>query len=196
MTKWDTTHNVTIKAMAAGIEETAVLGLISPKSGAHLLSVVGEYYFTLLAFSDVLSGDIGGFKHSDFNKPSFGFTNPVWGTTNSIDYAGNKPALVVRISNGDSASSPQIATSPDGGDSWAPSTAAPAVGGFSGGNVAYSADGDILLWTTSGQGVVKSVNGSTFASVSTIPSGAVIATDKASATCFSLLPTLLTYKLI
>lgn len=163
LTKWDTVHNVTIKAMAAGIEETAVIGLISPKSGAHLLSVVG---------------DIGGFKHDDLNKPSFGFTNPVWGTTVSIDYAGNKPAMVVRVSNGDSASSPQIAVSADGGSTWSPSSASPAAGGYSGGNVAYSADGDILLWTTSGQGVVKSVNGTTFTAVTAVPSGSLIATDK------------------
>jgi xyloglucan-specific exo-beta-1,4-glucanase len=34
---------VTIKAYAAGLEETAVLGLISPPAGtAHLLSVVAD----------------------------------------------------------------------------------------------------------------------------------------------------------
>jgi xyloglucan-specific exo-beta-1,4-glucanase len=40
---WDTTHNVTLKSLAAGIEETSVQGLISPPSGnAHLLSVVSD----------------------------------------------------------------------------------------------------------------------------------------------------------
>lgn len=40
---WDSIHNVTIKSLAAGIEETAALGLISPPAGtAHLLSVVGD----------------------------------------------------------------------------------------------------------------------------------------------------------
>lgn len=128
--------------------------------------------------TEIIKGDIGGFKHDDLSKPSFGFTNPIWGTTNSIDYAGNKPAKVVRVANGDSGSSPQLATSVDGGDTWAPSTAVPTAGGYSGGNVAYSADGDILLWSTSGQGVVKSVNGTTFAPVVGIPAGAVVATDK------------------
>lgn len=40
--KWDTTHNVTLKSLADGIEEDAVQGLISPPVGAHLLSAVGD----------------------------------------------------------------------------------------------------------------------------------------------------------
>ena len=42
MTKWDTTHNVTIESLADGVEETAVIGLISPPAGAQLLSAVGD----------------------------------------------------------------------------------------------------------------------------------------------------------
>lgn len=42
MTKWDTIHNVTIESLADGVEETAVAGLVSPPTGAHLLSAVGD----------------------------------------------------------------------------------------------------------------------------------------------------------
>lgn len=40
--KWDTTHNVTLKSLADGVEECAILGLISPPAGPHLISAVGD----------------------------------------------------------------------------------------------------------------------------------------------------------
>lgn len=64
-------HNVTVKSLADGIEETAILGLISPPTGPVLLSAVG---------------DIGGFVHNDLTKaPTTGFINPTWATTIDID---------------------------------------------------------------------------------------------------------------
>ncbi|CAG8516197.1 5638_t:CDS:2, partial [Acaulospora colombiana] len=39
---WDTARNVSVRSIVKGLEETAVLGLISPTSGSHLLSVVGN----------------------------------------------------------------------------------------------------------------------------------------------------------
>lgn len=38
--KWDTTRNITLQSMADGIEETSVVGLISPPIGPHLISAV------------------------------------------------------------------------------------------------------------------------------------------------------------
>ncbi|KAG8856494.1 hypothetical protein FRB91_000775 [Serendipita sp. 411] len=169
--KWDTVHNVTLKSYAAGIEETAVLGLTSPKSGdAHLLSVVG---------------DIGGFRHVDFTKPNLAFSNPTYGTTTSIDYAGNKPNLIVRVGQVTDDSKPQIALSSDYGVSWSANSAAPPPtqnSGYAGGTIAYSANGDTLLWSTPNLGVFRSQNQVTFAAVSALPSGAAVAADKVNGT--------------
>ncbi|KAG8832626.1 hypothetical protein FRC18_004785 [Serendipita sp. 400] len=156
---WDSVHNVTIKSMAAGIEETAVLGLVSPPSGSHLLSVVG---------------DIGGFNHVDFNKPSSGFTNPIFGTTTGIDFAGNKPASIVRVGSNNG----QISSSSDGGVTWSPYSGGDA---YSGGQVAYSANGDAIIWSAN-QGLVISKNGGAFTTIVGVPSGAVIAADKINGT--------------
>ena len=40
--KWDTTRKITLQSMADGIEETAVLGLISPPTGPRLISAVSD----------------------------------------------------------------------------------------------------------------------------------------------------------
>lgn len=84
---------------AEGLEETAVLDLISPPEGAHVISALG---------------DIAGFAHFDLTKsPSGGmWTNPLWNTTYDIDYAGRKPLSVIRVGNN------QAALSKDGGKTW------------------------------------------------------------------------------
>jgi xyloglucan-specific exo-beta-1,4-glucanase len=82
LTNWDTKHNITLKSLADGIEETVVPALISPPSGPNLFS--GVY-------------DIGGFVHIDLDKaPSSVYANPKFSGTVSLDYAGNKPSNVVR----------------------------------------------------------------------------------------------------
>ena len=43
LTDWDTGATFTIKPMVKGLEETAVLDLVSPPSGAPLLSRAGRH---------------------------------------------------------------------------------------------------------------------------------------------------------
>src|SRR6202050_5750783 len=72
------------KVGALGIEETAVQDLISPPSGAHLLSALG---------------DIGAFRHDNFNvsPPQGQFHTPQLTTVTSIDFAQNNPMLVALV---------------------------------------------------------------------------------------------------
>lgn len=79
LTKWDTVHNVTLKSLADGIEETSVQALISPPSGPNLLSGVG---------------DIGGFVHSSLTTaPKYAYMNPHYVTIPDLDFAGLKVRL-------------------------------------------------------------------------------------------------------
>jgi xyloglucan-specific exo-beta-1,4-glucanase len=164
--KWDTIHNVTLESLATGIEETAVLSLISPPGGPPLLSAVG---------------DIGGFYHSNLDTPPAGnFHTPTYGTTDSLDYAGNKPANIVR--SGASSSAVQIAVSADFGLTWNQDYGFTTSTGP--GAVAYSADGDTVLLMSSTGGPLRSQYTSSSTSVSTLPSGAAIASDKRNNTYF------------
>lgn len=65
-----------------GIEQTAVITLVSPPAGPPLLTGFG---------------DISGFAHEDLTRsPTLQFTSPVFANTNQIDYAGRAPNVVVR----------------------------------------------------------------------------------------------------
>lgn len=57
-------------------------------------------------------------------------------------------------------------------------------GGPYGGIVAYSADADTVVWSTSSNGVLRSQNQGTFAAVASLPLGAVLASDKRKDTFF------------
>ncbi|HRK21513.1 MAG TPA: xyloglucanase [Fimbriimonadaceae bacterium] len=109
---------------AEGLEETAVIDLISPLTGAHVISALG---------------DIAGFAHTDLNRsPSGGmWTNPLWNTTTDLDYAGLQPNLVVRVGYGNG---PHIAISEDGGLKWQPLAKEPP-GNRPAGSAAISSDG-------------------------------------------------------
>ncbi|HTV82229.1 MAG TPA: hypothetical protein VME18_06230 [Acidobacteriaceae bacterium] len=124
---------------ARGIEETAVLALISPSSGAHLLSGVG---------------DIGGFRHVGLNvSPQAGmYTNPVATSVGSLDWAGQAPNFIVRAQSPASASTVPCtygAYSTNNGASWMPfpTCASGASNASNGGIVAADASGTTVMWS-------------------------------------------------
>ncbi|KAK3995910.1 Xyloglucanase [Cladorrhinum sp. PSN332] len=163
LTKWDTTRNVSIHSMAVGIEEMAVLGLASAPDGSELLAAVGDNNgFTFKSSNDLKT------------SPQTPWMNPWYTSSTDVDYAGNKVSNVVRVGNG--GGSPQIAVSSDGGASWNIHHGAGTT--QSSGFVAYSADADTILWSSGNAGVLRSQHQGTFTAVASLPSEAVIASDK------------------
>jgi xyloglucan-specific exo-beta-1,4-glucanase len=110
---------------AEGLEETAVLDLVSPPEGAHVISALG---------------DIAGFAHFDLDKspPTGMWTNPQWNTTNDVDYAGFKPLTVIRVGRG------QGSISHDGGLTWKEFSAKPE-GIRNTGSAAINADANVIV---------------------------------------------------
>ncbi|MEQ0564077.1 cellulose binding domain-containing protein [Amycolatopsis sp. NEAU-NG30] len=166
LTKWDSGGKITLKPVVAGLEETAVLDLISPPSGAPLLSGLG---------------DIGGFRHDSLDAiPAMMYTQPVFTTTTSLDYAELNPATIVRAGTLDRSARPndnRIAFSTDGGKNWF--QGAEPAGGASGGTVAASADGSRFVWSPDGTPVNYSVGfGSSWTASTGIPVGAVVEADR------------------
>ncbi|KAG8990048.1 hypothetical protein FRB93_003334 [Tulasnella sp. JGI-2019a] len=154
--QWDGVHNITLSNLASGIEETAVLGLISPPTGAHLISAVG---------------DIGGWTHDNLDVAPTTLHVPIFGNVMDLDYAGLKPYMVVRIGNAVG----QLATSGDGGHTWTLYANAPS--GVSSGNIQYSANATSILWSTS-TGVYVAKNNGTFVAATGIPTGSLVKADK------------------
>jgi photosystem II stability/assembly factor-like uncharacterized protein len=112
-----------------GMEETVILELISPPTGAHLLSVMG---------------DLDGFRHDDLGKsPAQGRFQPQYGSCNSICFAAQKPELIARtIEKGDQV---HVALSQNSGTTWILLHGEPEKARA--GQVALNADGSVLLWT-------------------------------------------------
>jgi xyloglucan-specific exo-beta-1,4-glucanase len=166
LTKWDSGGTFTIKPMVSGLEETAVNDLISPPSGAPLLSGLG---------------DIGGFKHDDLTKvPAKLFNTPLFSSTISLDFAEKNPATIVRAGNfkdSDRPNDSHVAFSTDGGANWFQGTEP---GGIDeGGTVAAAADGSRFVWAPKNSAVVFSVGfGNTWTQSSGLPQNAVVESDR------------------
>jgi xyloglucan-specific exo-beta-1,4-glucanase len=83
---------------------------------------------------------------------------------------------------GNTAGTNQVAISSDGGATWNINYGSTTT--QYGGSVAYSANADTILWSSTSNGVLRSQYQSTFSAVSSVPSGAVIASDKRNNTAF------------
>ncbi|MEU0885082.1 RICIN domain-containing protein [Lentzea sp. NPDC005914] len=149
-----------------GLEETAVLGLVTPPGG-KLVSALG---------------DIGGFRHDDLNKvPAAASSGPRFSNTTGIDFAQAKPNVVVRVGNSSEA---RGAYSSDGGATWTGFAGSP-VNGAGGGTVAVSTDGATVVWTASGQlPYVSTDQGKTWKASSGLPSGTTVVADRATPSTF------------
>ncbi|AZM50723.1 xyloglucanase [Streptomyces sp. WAC 06738] len=161
LTAWDAGAKFTVTPMVRGLEETAVLDLISPPSGAPLLSALG---------------DVGGFRHTDLTQvPDLMYTQPNFTTTTSLDYAETRPDVVVRTGN--AGSGPHVAFSADNGAHW---SAGQDPGGVTGGGtVAAAADGSRFVWSPQGAGVHTTTgSGTSWTAATGIPAGATVEADR------------------
>jgi hypothetical protein len=166
LTAWDTGGQIHIRVMAQGIEETSVLDLISPPSGANLLSAIG---------------DVNGFRHNSLTTvPPLMFTAPNTSSSTSIDYAELMPNFIVRSGNVDKQFNPnvnRVGFSFDGGTSWFQGQEPGGVTG--GGTVAAAANASRVVWSPQGAAVSFSTNnGSSWTASSGIPAGAVVESDR------------------
>ncbi|KAK1856786.1 glycoside hydrolase family 74 protein [Colletotrichum chrysophilum] len=169
LTNWDTGAKVTIQALADGIEEMAIQELASAPGGSELLVAAYDNNGFTFKTKSVLD-----------TSPQTTWANPMWASSVGVDYAGNKVANVVRVGN--TAGTQQLAVSSDGGANWNINYAAGTT--QYGGSVAYSADADTIIWSTATLGVQRSQNQGSLTTISSIPAGAIIASDKRNNTVF------------
>ncbi|MFF9057128.1 1,4-beta-glucanase [Streptomyces sp. NPDC014882] len=158
-----------------GLEETSVRHLISPPAGrAHLISGCG---------------DVGVLYHDRLTaSPSRGMAaNPVFGTATGLALAAARPSYVVRTGWGDHGNG---AHSDDGGRTWTPFAAQPALGRDAPGPIAVSTDGGVLLWVfvhwdgTRYPAHRSADRGATWSEVPSFPQGATPVADPADPTRF------------
>ncbi len=153
---------------ALGIEQTATLDLISPPSGAHLLSGMG---------------DVCGFRHDDLtvSPPQGMYLNPRWGNTDTLDFSENNPSFICRVGNDTSQGG---AYSVDGGSTWTPFSAQTQTG-YADGMIAVSTDGKTVVWTPeNGSAYYSRDTGASWTACSGIPSGAQAISDRVNSSKF------------
>ncbi|GIM95338.1 cellulose binding domain-containing protein [Paractinoplanes toevensis] len=161
LTNWDAGSTITIKPLAKGIEETAVLDLAAPPTGAPLVSALG---------------DIGGFYHASLDAVPANFHDtPALGSNTSLDFAELTPTVFARVGNADAA--PHIGISSDGGKNWYQGQEPSGVTG--GGTIAVGADAGYMVWSPQGTGVYYSTTrGSSWTASAGLPAGAIVESDR------------------
>lgn len=174
LTNWDADELFTITVKAQGLEETAVLDLISPPTGTvHLISALG---------------DLGGFVHNDLSiVPGHMITTPAFSSGTSLDYAELEPGVIVRVGNGgdNPESMINLGYSTDGGLTWTAAITEP-LGIREGGNVAVAAGGGSIVWAP-GNSVTVSYSadfGAHWAPSVGISASAVIEADRVNPSAF------------
>jgi hypothetical protein len=148
-----------------GLEETVALDLASPPMGAPLLSAVG---------------DVAGFRHDDLDvsPPGGIYSNPIFGNTNSLDFAEAAADIVVRVGTNSAKGGVRGAHSVDGGATWIPFATEP-VGSTGSGSIAVAADGKTFLWAPQGGTPSYSHDqGSTWIACTGITAGVRVAADR------------------
>jgi xyloglucan-specific exo-beta-1,4-glucanase len=163
LTNWDRGTTFHISNASVGVEETSVQDLISPPAGAPLISGLG---------------DIGGFRHDDITKvPATMFTQPIFTTTNSLDYAELTPNFMARVGNNSTSGAPNAGFTFDGGTSWFQANTQPS--GASGGTIAAAANASRVVWAPSQAAVSFSTNnGSSWTASTGIAQGAQVRSDR------------------
>ena len=153
-----------------GIEQTAVITIVSPSAGAPLVSGFG---------------DIAGFVHDDLTRsPPRQHLNPYLTNTNTLDYAGLAPKVMVRNGSTHTREVPgaSIAWSTDGGYNWTPllprSTGASTPERTGDAAITVSADGATFLVETDGPQLTRD-RGRTWQPVRGLPSRVRVTADKA-----------------
>jgi photosystem II stability/assembly factor-like uncharacterized protein len=167
LTDWDRGKRINLEVMAEGIEECAILDLVSPTEGGHLFSAMG---------------DIGGFVHSNLNRAPNMMVNPTIDGVNSIDYAAAKPSYMIRLGGtgqGDQAMS-KLGISSDAGRTWKPAEKfiEGAQAGWNG-VAAVSADARVIVWGPANMPPHWSNNeGRTWTVCTGLPAGTRIVSDR------------------
>ncbi|SOD55771.1 hypothetical protein SAMN06296416_1087 [Pseudoxanthomonas wuyuanensis] len=147
------------------LEETVPLDLISPPEGAHLLSAIG---------------DIDGFRHDDLAVPPLQFAGPRLTNGESIAYAGQAPAIIVRSGTVRHRNNNEVraAYSLDGGKNWKLFASEPPEGEGAG-HITIAADGKRVIWQPKNAGAwITADFGGRWQKVKGVPGTAVIEADR------------------